>query len=216
MPTKRVPYKLQNGTIVPSVTTVISRFKESGGLIYWAWQQGQAGKDFREERDSSATAGTMAHALVEAHIKKWDTPIFDAPTELQEKARKAYENYLDFEAQSGFTVISLEEPMVSELYEYGGTPDALFEKDTILSLGDWKTSNSVYSDYLLQLAAYKQLWDENHPDMKIEGGFHLCRFSKEHGDFAHYYYRELEDAWVMFQHLLYAYRLDKVLQGRVK
>lgn len=216
MPKTRIPYRLHDGTIVPSVTTILSRFKESGGLMYWAWQQGQAGKDFREERDVAAEVGTMAHALVEAHIKGRDTPLFDAPLEMQTKARQAYENYLAFETQADFKVISLESPMVSEKYGYGGTPDALFESpDGTLSLGDWKTGR-LYSDHLLQVVAYKVLWEENNPGRCITGGFHLCMFNKEYGDFSHHHYKELHDAWAMFSLLLQAYTLDKKLQARVK
>jgi hypothetical protein len=79
---------------------------------------------------------------------------------------------------------------------------------------DWKTSNAVYSDYLLQLAAYKHLWEANHPDQPLVGGFHLCRFSKDHGDFAHHYYAELDRAWDMFKHLRAAYGFDYELKKR--
>ena len=33
-------YKDHRGNRLPSVTTIIGRFKESGGLLYWANQQG--------------------------------------------------------------------------------------------------------------------------------------------------------------------------------
>jgi hypothetical protein len=66
MPTQSAGYYLADGTRVPSVTTIIGRFKESGALIHWAWSIGRAGKDYREERDKAADAGTMAHAAVAA------------------------------------------------------------------------------------------------------------------------------------------------------
>src|ERR1051326_3779732 len=34
MPTQ--PYRTKNGKRVPGVTTILSRFKDSGGLIWWA------------------------------------------------------------------------------------------------------------------------------------------------------------------------------------
>src|SRR5207247_1837939 len=61
-------YKLPNGQPVPGVTTILSRFKESGGLLYWAWSQGRDGKELYEDRDRAAEVGTVAHALVEQHI----------------------------------------------------------------------------------------------------------------------------------------------------
>lgn len=63
------PTYLIDGKRVPSVTTVISRFKESGALMYWCWDQGRQGLDYRQTRDAAADAGTIAHAMVEAFIR---------------------------------------------------------------------------------------------------------------------------------------------------
>ena len=58
-------YRLKDGTRVPSVTTIISRFKESGGLVHWAWNLGMQNIDYRQIRDSAADAGSLAHAMLE-------------------------------------------------------------------------------------------------------------------------------------------------------
>jgi hypothetical protein len=60
----KIKYEI-GGKRVPSVTTIISRFKDSGGLIHWAWQQGMDGLDYRETRDKAALAGHLAHYLME-------------------------------------------------------------------------------------------------------------------------------------------------------
>ena len=49
---------------------------------------------------------------------------------------------------------------------------------------DWKCANAVYADFLYQFADYGLLWNENYPDHPLVGGFHLCRFAKEQGDFS--------------------------------
>jgi hypothetical protein len=49
-PTKgkgRGKYRLADGTRVPSVTEILSRFKEGGALIHWAWRLGMEGEDYR-------------------------------------------------------------------------------------------------------------------------------------------------------------------------
>jgi len=46
---------------------------------------------------------------------------------------------------------------------------------------------------LYQLAAYGLLWNENYPGHPPVGGFHLCRFAKEQGDFSHHYFPSLDD-----------------------
>ena len=35
-------YRLKSGESVPGVTTIIGRFKDSGGLLWWAFEQGKA------------------------------------------------------------------------------------------------------------------------------------------------------------------------------
>jgi hypothetical protein len=78
---------------------------------------------------------------------------------------------------------------------------------------DLKTSSGIYRDHLIQVAAYRHLWEEN-TGGKITGGFHILRFSREDGDFSHHFFPELDDAWEMFKHLRAAYDLDLKLKKR--
>lgn len=229
MPTPRQGYRAADGNRIPSVTTILGRFKESGALMKWAYTTGREhgrleaeGKDapasLYEVSGKAADIGTAAHAMVEASIKG-DNPeavaaLLSLDDDDRQKARNALGMYEQWAAQSRLEIVAQEIYMVSEQYRFGGTPDAIGRIGGELCLVDWKTSNGVYSDYLLQLAAYRKLWEETNPGQLLTGGFHLCRFSKEHGDFAHHYYRELDDAWTMFEHLLAAYRYDSTLKKR--
>jgi len=220
MPTPRKGYFTKAGEKVPGTTTIIGRFKDSGALIQWAWKRG---KDFPDEplyqtRDEAANIGTAAHAMVEASIRGTDPASAIAEYALDEKGRvkaeSAHRAYLTWASMSHLEIVDQEMLLVSEEYRFGGTPDAIGRVNGELCLVDWKTSNGVYLDFLLQLAAYKHLWEVNHPDMPLTGGFHLCKFSKDHGDFAHHYYDELDDAWEMFKALRTAYEYDAKLKGR--
>lgn len=220
VPHPRGGYKLKNGQKVPGVTTIIGRFKDSGRLLYWACEQGKAIE--REEisalydkRDEAADAGTLAHALVEAHINGQPLPTIP-DTEIGKKARQGFENYIRWAQDNKIQVIKQEEELVSEEFAFGGCPDAIgIDSRGNRALLDWKTSNGVYQDYIIQLAAYRHLWEANHPDQIITGGFHLCRFSKEHADFAHHFWSELDEAWEQFRLFRRAYDLDKLLKKRV-
>jgi len=209
-------YILADGTRVPGVTTIISRFKESGGLIAWAWDLGMQGLDYREVRDAAASSGTLAHEMIEAFLHKKDPQesLKDVSAELASKARKGFEAFEEWAKRSKMEVVATEEPLVSEKYRFGGTPDAIILVDGKLSVGDWKTANRLYPDNLLQLAAYKVLWEENHPKDTIES-FDIMRFSKEEADFVHAHFGQLDDAWRMFVLYREAYELDKVLKKRV-
>lgn len=229
MATPKQGYRLADGTRCPSVTTIISRFKDSGALMKWAYTTGRehgftegrggiAPTSLYEVSGKAADIGTAAHSMVEASIKgehpEMVQDYINLSVDDRIKAKNAFAMYEEWAAQSSLVIIDQEMQLVSETYRFGGTPDAIGEIGGKLCLVDWKTSNGVYSDYLLQLAAYRQLWNENHPDRQLTGGSHLCRFAKEFGDFAHHYYAELDEAWTMFEHLLSAYRLDQILRKR--
>jgi hypothetical protein len=229
MPTPRNGYWSKDGQRLPSVTTILGRFKDSGALIKWAYSTGRdhgrleaqghiVPASLYEVSGKAADIGTAAHAMVEAYIKGNDPSLCEELASLGDdskaKARNAFETYLSWASMSKLEVLEQEVYLISQEYRYGGTPDAIGLVNGELCLVDWKTSNSVYGDYLLQLAAYRQLWEENHPNKLLAGGFHLCRFSKDFGDFSHHYYKELDGAWEMFKHLRAAYDLDKIISKR--
>mgnify|MGYP000970549762 CR=1 FL=1 len=217
MPTPRAGYFLADGTKVPGVTTILSRWKDSGGLLQWAFKQGQSGaRTLYEERDKAADIGTLAHSMVEHRLTGRDpaNALAGQPEDYCVKARTAYAAFDAWMSQTQAKVISAEEPMVSERYKFGGTPDVVLRMpDGRLALGDVKTSNGIYRDYLMQVAAYGILWDENHEE-KITGGFHIMRFSKEAPDFEHRYFAELSEAALLFTTLRDAYSLDLQLKKR--
>jgi hypothetical protein len=218
MATPKAGYFLKDGSRVPGTTTVLGRFKDSGALLKWAWNEGREGRDLYENRDKAANIGTAAHSMVEASINGLDpelcADLLALDDEGRRKARGSFGAYQSWASMTKLEIVAQEMQLVSETYRFGGTPDAIGRVNGALVLVDWKTSNGVYSDYLLQLAAYRALWEENHPDQPITGGFHLCRFAKEHGDFAHHFFPELDNAWEMFRHLRAAYEFDKELKKR--
>lgn len=214
MGTPKQGYFLADGSKVPGTTTIINKFKESGGLIHWAWNLGMEGKDYRKVRDDAADAGTLAHELVERWIKKEPLSI-EGPEEIVTKAKNAFGIFHEWAAQTRLEVTESEVQLISEKHRFGGTLDAMLVNGK-RSLGDWKTSNSVYPEYLYQLAAYGILWEENFPDKPIEGGYHLMRFAKEFPDFGHYFFAELEDAKEGFLLMRRLYDIKSTLDRRVK
>ena len=99
MPHPKGGYKLKNGQKVPGTTTIIGRFKESGGLLYWACEQGKAIErgeinNLYDKRDEAADAGTLAHSLVENHIKKLpELDLSGYSDEIIKLAKQGFENY---------------------------------------------------------------------------------------------------------------------------
>lgn len=208
-------YKV-DGIRVPGTTSIISRFKDSGALLAWANKEGLEGRPLRGEgstADRAAEIGTIAHLMMECDIKGREFVKDDYPYELIEPAEKSFAAYREWKNQTQLQLDEAETPLVSKKYMYGGTLDTILVKG-VLSLGDFKTSNAIYTDYLIQLAAYRNLWEENYPERPIVGGFHLLRFSKQ-GDFAHHWWGELDDAWESFKLMRELYNYDKKLKARV-
>ena len=219
MPTQ--PYYV-NGKRVPSVTTVLSRFKESGALIHWAWNEGREGRDFRETKQKAADAGTLAHAMIEASIHNGNPDLDKFPgltLSTRENAIHAFRAFLEWKERVHLKVDKTERPLVSEKHMFGGTLDAMIVMGKRV-LGDWKTSGGIYTDMLVQVAGgYSLLWEENFPDQKIEG-VEILRISKpeEPGDpisfHDHFWGPEvIAPAQKYFLLLREAYTLDKRLKG---
>jgi len=217
-------YLLKDGTQVVGTTTVIGRFKDSGGLLHWAFGQGKLAekgiiKNLYDKRDEAADLGTQVHEIVEQHIHGETVDLDAAPAEV----RSGFDAYLSWERQSKLRFLETEFPLVCDCHRFGGTPDGIVEIDGKIALVDFKTSNSVYADYLIQLAAYKHLIECGYrmgtgqpTNYRLDGGFHLLRFAKSHGDFAHHYYPNLDSAWRQFELFREAYEIDRELRKRTK
>ena len=218
MPTPRAGYFLKDGTRVPGTTTVIGacHLGSIDPLLGWANKLGRDGKSHTEERDKAADAGTACHAMAECYALKteFDPSKFEA--EAIAKAEHAFSAFREWATQTQLRIAITECGLVSERYRYGGTLDAMFVNGK-LSLGDYKTSNGLRASMLIQLAAYRNLWEENRPDEPITGGFHLLRFSRpEHPDdpvhFSHHYWSDLSLAWEAFKHMRELYDIHARLR----
>lgn len=219
MPTLKGGYHLKDGTRVPSVTTILSPWHPEGieGLLGWANKLGREGKSHREERDKAADIGTLAHAMVEAHIHGKDAiaQLKGVADDIAKRSFSAFEAYREWAEQTKLQVTHTELPLVSEKYRFGGTFDAILIGNR-RAMGDWKSSNAVHATYLCQIAAYGKLWEENYPAEPIDGGYALLRFDKTYGDFSHRWWDNLDTAWKAFLHLRELYDAAKELRARVK
>lgn len=209
-------YKNKAGKRVKRTTTIINRFKESGGLVYWAWDLGMQGIDYRDERNKAADAGTIAHEMIESYFTNNQFDSFQYDHCLVEIAKTAFESFLQWYTHSPIKPLKAsngrvmsEVQLVSEKYQYGGTIDLVAFYGDKLCLFDWKTSKSLREDYFIQLAAYKKLWEENYPSHPI-AGFHCIRLGKQKNptdpvSFNHSYHSNLDASWRCFETMLTLY-----------
>lgn len=221
-------YRGKDGKKFPSVTTVIGRFKESGGLIRWAYEQGQRKErgeidDLYDSRDQAAKIGGMVHDIAES-ITAGDEEAQEALArqveELPDEQRVMVNNgVMGFNAWlegSRFTIVETETPLVSEAHGFAGTFDALArDQHGRLVLIDYKSSAAIYGDYIVQLGAYAILLEERGDPVEYA---HLCRFDKTWGNFAAHQITGpmLSVGRAQFLLLLDAYKNDALLKRMVK
>jgi len=207
-------YRTEDGKRLPSVTTITNRFKDSGGLIHWANEVGLAGMTTDEARAKALNTGSLVHRIIEADIHGDARP--PVPDELLPGVVSAIGAWTKWLRSYEVRVEATELPLQSKTHMFAGTLDLVIrDAEDRLAIGDIKAANGIYPEYLMQIAAYGLLWDENEEE-KITGGFHLLRFSKEDGDFTHHFFPELADAKKAFLLLRAAYEMDKALKRRAK
>ncbi len=210
-------YKL-DGERIPGVTTISGLLKPAGPLMHWAWELGLKGQDYKSVRDEAAAAGTVMHSLIE---QDWHGKTFDRASvapDILAKADHAFEAYKKWAAQTQLRVTHPEVSLVSRTHRFGGTIDgALVGGD--VALLDFKSSNGIYQDMLVQVAGgYALLWEE-HFSVPLTG-LHLLRFSKPKAaddpiTFSHHFWGPeiFPIAKEQFLLLRRAYDVDKRLRG---
>src|SRR5271156_5885395 len=120
-------YKTADGKRVPGVTTILGKFKDAGGLIHWAWECGRDGKDYREMRDAAASAGSIAHGWIDGgiHQRVMADPPPDIAPDIVAKALVGYAAFRSWRDSMRLVVTDTETALVSEMYRFGGTYDAI-------------------------------------------------------------------------------------------
>jgi hypothetical protein len=102
------------------------------------------------KRDEAAALGTAVHGYADDHIN--GRPI---PDDLPAVQRDYVTVYEDWWKAAGWTVRTSEAYLVHTAHGYGGTLDLLCrDRDGRTVLADIKTGKGVYSEAVLQLAAY--------------------------------------------------------------
>lgn len=218
-------YKV-DGIKVPSVTTVLNRFKESGALLQWAFQQGKLAEQgliehLYQKAEEAADIGSIVHDWIEDDIHGIPRRSTDLNEEDLEKAIAGFEAYERWIGQTNIEITHTEIALTGSSnrygkdgkpFGYGGTLDALGVTAKEGVLLDWKTSKALYRDHVVQLGAYATLVAKQ-PDMYFPDRGYICVFSKQ-GTFSVHEFsaRHMGIAADQFDCLLDAFMRDKELK----
>ena len=214
MPT--IAYKNKAGERVPSQSTIKSQIGWSTRpLLYWANAQGLEGRTLKEAQDTATVSGTIAHHLIECFIRDTEPDLSSYSEEDIEKGRSAFSNFEHWWFRVDVDPVYVEPNLVSEEWQFGGTPDLVCYVSGEFSIVDWK-SGKWYEDGFLQLAAYRQLVEENCP-FSVKA-FHILRIPRNEDppSFKHLYFQGLPfGSWEAFECALKLHKLQKILKEKL-
>lgn len=170
-------YRNAAGEKIPGSTSVLKHIQtmDSDILCNWAAKLAKKGQDWRAYRKSAGEKGTALHELCETKLPNALDPVADRPEGMDEEVWKGLQ--LSYEAIRAWYVkhepklIFAEEALISEEYQYAGTPDCVwtFPRDIAeygvkageAWLGDYKTGKMLGAKEVAQMASYRTLLRDN-------------------------------------------------------
>lgn len=174
------------GKVIDGVTTIL-KIIDKPALMYWAVNQAcdyidknlplgvkideiqkkalldGAKAAHRKKSTDAADHGAILHDWIEKHIKGFKPELPVNPI-LQESAKQ----FLKWEKENNVVFKASEKKVLSLKYSYVGTLDFTATINGKRVVGDLKTSNGIWDEYWLQLAAYKQALQEEFPDANVD------------------------------------------------
>jgi hypothetical protein len=163
----------------------------------------------KEKLEDAGKTGHIAHNHIEQYVKLVILGEIHLAAALRtilpydERAAKACQAAFSWMDRHNVRWILTEKKIYSRKYKYAGTMDGLCVCDSCddpkccpnpftdrLTVADWKTSNYLYLEYLLQTAAYENAYEEEY-EVDIQDRW-VIRLGKEDGEF---------EAWHVEGHL---------------
>lgn len=153
-------YVTPEGNIYPSMTTVLSRYKEAtsgDALAKWRAKVGEAKADYIMKKAS--TFGTAVHDLCEAYIMERPLPKADF---FQMDRFNGLREIIDTRIGN---VYACETALYTDRFKIAGRNDLMADFDGVPSVIDWKNSDKPkkkdwISNYFLQGFGYGYMWRE--------------------------------------------------------
>ena len=204
-------YRIKDGTIVPSVTTVLSILAKPG-LIKWANDLGLQGIDSSKYVDAAGRVGTLIHYLVQCHLANEMPDLKDYTSNEIDMGETGLIKFLDWAKRAEPKPILLEAPLVSEKHRFGGTVDFYGVAHGKLTLVDFKSTKAIYDEMMHQVAAYRELLREN--GYKVERVL-ILRIGRDDSEGAEPEEKpvdHLSERWQIFKHCLAIYNLQKQIK----
>ena len=151
-------YTDENGNYFPSATTLLEAYPKPAQLIMWMKEMGSKADEIR---DAAGRRGSNVHQLTEQYDNGIECTLLDE----YGKPRYSLEEWSMFERYVEFTEIHkpehilIEQTFVNSTLGFAGTLDRICRIYGKVYVLDIKTSNGIFNNYWLQLAAYRELYN---------------------------------------------------------
>ena len=206
-------YKLASGKRVPGTTTITGSLGWSKQvLINWANRMGLQGIDTTKYVDDTAEIGKLAHKIVTDYLQGIKTDTDDYSKNQIAAAENSALSCFEWAKGKHIKPILIEQPLVSEIYFYGGMADIYAEVDGQTELIDLKTGSGIYPEMIIQVAAYRQLLIENGHKVESVRILNIPRTGDESFVEKKVSTAHCLTAWAIFKNCLNIYQLKKKLK----
>lgn len=160
-------YMDDKGQKFPSVTTILECYPKGPQFYEWLKQQGANAEEILDE---AGRLGSNVHQLAEDFDNHLPVSLLNESGEPQYKLKdwSYFERYVDFRTRFEADILHNELNMCSAELGFGGTLDRVFRMGGKNILLDIKTSNYLHTHFWCQLAGYNELFNQFHPDTKID------------------------------------------------
>jgi len=188
---------------VPGTTTALGVLAKPA-LYGWYYKMGKNGENPFKKKDKAADIGTIAHAMIMCHLRGWELDTSNLIPDSVSTAENCVLSYYEWEKNISLEPILIEEPLTNK--EYGGTIDLYAKANGQLWLIDFKTSGGIYTDMFYQLAAYKNLLEEN--GHQVDRAIILNIGKGEDDNFQVKTFKDLSMELEVFKHCLGIYNIQ--------
>lgn len=150
-------YKTPNGEY-PSITTILGGTADKTWLEGWRKSLGESKAAIETKRCSDR--GTAVHLVAEKYLQ--NNPDYDVKQRYEDL--KLF-NQIKIHVNKINNIVAQEIPLFSDMLKVAGRVDVIAEYDGVLSIIDFKTSNNLKTDtmiedYFLQCTAYSLMFEE--------------------------------------------------------
>jgi len=159
-----------------------------------------ADKRYWKNAKSPANFGKDAHELIYQIL-------LDQDPEIPLLLTQVIDNFKTWYSNSGIKMVVAEAQVVSLEHGYAGSLDIMGHRDADLVMVDWKTSDDVWPEMALQIAAYAHAFTETF-SLPIKEAW-ILRLGKKKPDFQVYEVKNLDKA---FEGFLGALKLFKGME----